>query len=268
MRGEFTRGGPTPGGFTLVELLVVIGIIAVLIALLLPALNKAKRSAKDLQCASNLRQLTMGCLMYRNEFKKWPAALHNTANGNRIIPSDVQSRLLNQLAPYLGYREIPNTPDWPGVPAPLPSKRDLPQIAISIEFWDNDLIGGPAYGPVGPTYWHTGYSYFGRIDDTPNPGGVILKPETVANNHKRGVLWADTLVYWNQPPAWFYANHDDASGFRPTPKPNGLRGQHAGWSDGSVIWTPMNDHEVNSTPEGLKHAAYHIADSIGYYWWI
>lgn len=56
-------------GFTLVELLVVIGVVALLISLLLPALNKARESAKQIKCASNLRQLYLASSMYAAEFQ-------------------------------------------------------------------------------------------------------------------------------------------------------------------------------------------------------
>lgn len=56
-------------GFTLVELLVVIGIIAVLISILLPALNKARESARRTQCASNLHQFAQGAIMVANNHK-------------------------------------------------------------------------------------------------------------------------------------------------------------------------------------------------------
>lgn len=85
--------------FTLIELLVVISIIALLMAVLMPALGKARKQAKNLVCQTNLKQLGTGLIVYVAD------------NDNKTLLSEGGSNFwFNQIAPYMGDRNYENDP--------------------------------------------------------------------------------------------------------------------------------------------------------------
>jgi prepilin-type N-terminal cleavage/methylation domain-containing protein/prepilin-type processing-associated H-X9-DG protein len=88
-------------GFTLVELLVVIAIISILVAMLLPAVNSAREAARRTQCASNIRQLAMGCLLYEEAGRTLPPGAKIYAGSMwtaEILPFIEERNLKNRIS--------------------------------------------------------------------------------------------------------------------------------------------------------------------------
>jgi len=90
-------------GFTLVELLVVIGIVAVLIAMLLPALKKAREAAKTIVCESQLRQIGTALVMYAGDNQdRWPPYWYNASPISSVMVE--KQPWTAPLAKYIGVR--------------------------------------------------------------------------------------------------------------------------------------------------------------------
>jgi prepilin-type N-terminal cleavage/methylation domain-containing protein/prepilin-type processing-associated H-X9-DG protein len=149
--------------FTLIELLVVISIIAILAALLLPTLAKAKQKGYKIKCTSNLKQLGAAIEMYTGDNQDrlpgpvWQG-LYDTYFDNGS--SDARIRMPFYIATYLGLR------------APTPEVRRL-QVAIcpsAKQAWTPANSGAPAHALAQPL------SYIVSVEVTNRTNDVVSRP--------------------------------------------------------------------------------------------
>jgi prepilin-type N-terminal cleavage/methylation domain-containing protein/prepilin-type processing-associated H-X9-DG protein len=110
MNTKDLKNSATPRAFTLIELLVVIAIIAILAAMLLPALSSAKQRAWTIACNSNLHQISLGMTMFADDNQGRYPESHGAVPWNTVAPDDPNNSWMQQIFSYVQNTNVYHCP--------------------------------------------------------------------------------------------------------------------------------------------------------------
>ena len=240
--------------FTLIELLVVVAIIALLVSILVPALNEARAVAKRSICAGNIHSLVVGVHLYYNDAHEipdrsnyaWGYAPNYMVLGPPGMP-DPERRTANTGDFSVMYPDYVDTPDAYYCPDGSYFADDPGGANPGDTRW---AFNAPWHGITGR---YMTYAYLGRWDASPHVdinGDKVEIAESLADASPEAVLitednWYDaSLNLYSQgthPPILY-----DLTGY-------GIRdGTNTGRADGSVVWV----NEEDTIPRLYKHHTY------------
>lgn len=237
-------------GFTLVELLVVTGIVAALMALLLPTVRRAREQAQRTICATRLRNLTAAAIHYATEHQGMlPSGLRDAADGSELCIYVSQSTY-GALARFVGSRRVDAPPPAPGEdlvgdPAlACPNLADAPARAL------------PRYIDKG-FGWMLGYNYLGnhKLVDRNNKWPVA---SPVRLTDRGSLPLFSDLNDWSPQNNWTIVPHQKTGGGGffygdeggSTPVAFGAAGGNVAFLDGSVRWKHAGRPGVGTNATG------------------
>ncbi len=225
-------------GFTLIELLVVIAIIAVLMGILMPALQKVRQQAKIISCGSNMRQLVVGLITYaENNDGKLPPHPSTVSvtnfhrpfelnwNRNQVGPvGDVTNREYRYVGKYLG-EYLPEVDVFNCRVASIRDNTPWPPTG-AVQGTYGEFYRTGSFAPLHSTYmflWnYQGYNHniSGAVDKNQahfeGPNRLSAKSRLVVQD-ALFYLTTNTNIIWESPQQSWYASHPFPQGQRTYP---------------------------------------------------
>lgn len=183
--GSHPIPGPDREGFTLIELLVVIAIIAILAGLLLPALARAKETAKRINCLSNLRQFALAVRLYADENRDRLPELKNANGELGYWPWDMPESVSDKLTQNGAQRHILYCPSF--------SKQNNEELW---KFTTDPKRPGLGYRVIG---YAMSFKFAGRVRATNINESIIPTPikvgtEQILPSPSERVMLADATI--------------------------------------------------------------------------